>query len=71
MADTSVSASPDGIVTPQPAWRIVSADSQCSGPTKMAGRPLAIAPYSLPGTTIPVISGRIEIKWASARASDA
>ena len=37
-------ASPVGSVKPQPAWRIVSAGSQCSGPTKTIGRPAAIAP---------------------------
>ena len=35
---------PGGSVRPQPAWRIVSADSQWSGPTNSAGRPEAIAP---------------------------
>ena len=38
------SASPSAIVKPQPAWRIVSADSQWAGPTKSAGRPEAMMP---------------------------
>ena len=43
-AATRPSASPGVTVMPQPASRIVSAVSQCSGPTKMAGRPAAITP---------------------------
>ena len=43
-AATRPSASPGATVKPQPAWRIVSADSQWLGPTKRAGRPAAMAP---------------------------
>ena len=40
------------------------------GPTKIAGRPLAMMPYSFPGTEIPTNCGRSEIRCASPTLSE-